>query len=248
MWLPRSRTPWIAACAVACAAGLGIGLAEAAKPKLDPRVHDLKKKNYGRTSKQWCAEWWQWATSFPADASALADDDGDYVEVGQRGPVWFLCGTFGSGAVTRTAKIPENRALFFPILNSYWDNVGFPEPFTVDELKERAAENVSQYDIPSLRVTVDGSEIQGVDRMRVASDAFAITLPPGSLFESLTQGQYQAGVHSPAVTDGYWVMLRPLALGPHTIRIQGSAPGVTLDVTYDLDVIRWDQPFPPEEE
>src|SRR6266404_1942081 len=39
-------------------------------------------------------EWWQWALSIPASQNPLLDTTGDKCMVGQRGPIWFLAGTF----------------------------------------------------------------------------------------------------------------------------------------------------------
>jgi hypothetical protein len=45
---------------------------------------------------------------------------------------------------------------------------------------------------------------------------------------------------SPAVSDGIWLMLRPLPPGPHTIRFGGSFPVIggvfQLDITYHVTV------------
>lgn len=246
---PKSARRWIVAGAAMLAlAAAGLGIAEAAKPKLDSRVYDLRKKIAGRSGADWAVEWWQWATSIPDAVNPLNDETGEFVEIGQRGPVWFLCGTFGDGTANRTAKIPTGRALFFPVFNTYNDNVGYETPFSVRDLQGQAAEQLASLDTASLRVTVDGSEIRGVDRMRVRPKAFAITVPPDSLFDVISGGLYPPGVYSPAVTDGYWVMLRPLSKGRHTVRIQASSASTTIDVTYSLDVIEYDQPFPPPEE
>jgi hypothetical protein len=58
-------------------------------------------------------------------------------------------------------------------------------------------------------------------------DAFGVVLP-GPCWPSLTV--------RPAVADGFYVMIPPLDGGAHTIRFGGSAPGITLDVTYTITV------------
>ena len=39
--------------------------------------------------------------------------------------------------------------------------------------------------------------------------------------------------------DGYYMLLKPFAAGPHTVRIRGgaSALGLLVDVIYNLDVV-----------
>jgi hypothetical protein len=46
-----------------------------------------------------------------------------------------------------------------------------------------------------------------------------------------------AGVYSPSVDDGYYVLLKPLSVGNHTLHIHAESTGFTLDVTYDLTVV-----------
>ena len=47
------------------------------------------------------------------------------------------------------------------------------------------------------------------------------------------------GIYSPAVDDGYYVKLNPLAVGSHTLHIHAEQPsaGLVLDVTYNLNVV-----------
>jgi hypothetical protein len=59
-----------------------------------------------------------------------------------------------------------------------------------------------------------------MDRHRLQTPAFSITLAADSDFDTLP-----GGVYGPAVADGFWVMLVPLRLGEHTIVIHGGAPG-----------------------
>ena len=212
----------------------------------DPRVYNLKRKAVGKRGKDWATEWWQWALSIPFDHNPLLDETGDRVEVGQRGPVWFLCGVFNeSGAATRTATIPSGKALFFPVLNAHWDNVGFEVPFTVDQLRANAAENVADYDLETMKVFLDGSEIPFSALQRIATGPYTFHIPENSIFEVLSGGVYTKGIYAPGVTDGYWCMLRPLGVGEHTLRFTGSSTGpssFTLDITYELTVVDFNRP------
>jgi hypothetical protein len=45
-----------------------------------------------------------------------------------------------------------------------------------------------------------------------------------------------AGTYFPEVTDGYWLMLAPLAKGTHEIRVHVSAP-VTIYGPIEFDVV-----------
>lgn len=60
---------------------------------------------------------------FIAVTSSPLFDTAD-VNAGQTGHVWFLGGNFTGGSENRTATIPAGVALFFPILNTSFDNTG----------------------------------------------------------------------------------------------------------------------------
>lgn len=64
------------------------------------------------------AEWWQWVLSIPESVNPLLDETGDDCVVGQRGPIWFLAGTFFGGTAERECPVPSGTRLFFPVINS----------------------------------------------------------------------------------------------------------------------------------
>src|SRR4051794_36336370 len=70
-----------------------------------------------RSSPQLAAEWWQWAMSAPDEENPVTDTTGSNCATGQRGPVWFLAGGFGSSKVHRVCSIPAGKVLFFPVIN-----------------------------------------------------------------------------------------------------------------------------------
>ncbi len=94
-------------------------------------------------------------------------------------------------------------------------------------------------DLTSLRVVLDGSEIRGLDKMRVTSTFNDLTMPADNV-GAATGAPWPGGVHGAAYQTGFWCMLRPLSPGPHTLRIAGTARApfaFTVDVTYELEVI-----------
>src|SRR5277367_2912325 len=65
-------------------------------------------------------EWWQWAASIPAGQNPQSDPNGQFCMIGQRGDIWFLAGVLGGGPpVARACSVPENTALFFPVINNF---------------------------------------------------------------------------------------------------------------------------------
>jgi len=90
-----------------------------------------------------------------------------------------------------------------------------------------------------LSVSVDSQPIQGIHRTR--SKVFSVTLPQDNLFADACApfGGLPARVYSPAVDDGYYVRLNPLAAGSHTLTIHAANPtqNFLLDITYHLTVV-----------
>jgi hypothetical protein len=188
--------------------------------------------------KQLTPQWWQWALSIPSDVNPLNDGDGGDCMVGQRGSDWFLAGMFSSGSVARTCSIPDGVSLFFPVANYIgFDNVGFcgqTEPFGSAFWRGLAADFING--VSAVSVTLDGKPVKGIQR--VQSPVFDITLPVDSLFGPFCDPPL-VGVFSPAVDDGLYVRLNPLAVGNHTLHFhaENASQGFSQDVTYHLTVV-----------
>jgi hypothetical protein len=87
-------------------------------------------------------------------------------------------------------------------------------------------------------VTVDGVRIKKLTR--VQSEVFAVALPKDNVFISpCSPLPVPANVYSPAVDDGFYVLLDPLPVGPHTLRFHAESPAGLLqqDITYNLTVV-----------
>lgn len=200
---------------------------------------------HGRTYSEWSAAWWQWALSISTDSHPLFDTAD--CSKGQSGPVWFLGGKFcmTGGAcsttdVVRSCTIPKGTALFIPALNSA-DSVLEEESLhtaanpLINDMRQFIAPFMD--DAFGLLVSIDGVRIKNLkDNFRVQSGAFGFTLPKDNLFIAIEPGSYPAGSYFPAVGDGYYVMLKPLPVGAHKIRIKGAVTGFALDITYNITV------------
>ncbi len=213
-------------------AGIGLGLA------MPINVAFADTEAFKKLS----AEWWQWATSIPVPENPILDLTGEKCVVGQRGSVWFLAGNFGGGMTTRTCSLPEGKVLFFPVVN--FVNIDAPnicgqgpEMIPVEELRAGPAEFIDG--VTNLSVEVDNKPIRNLHRVR--SGVFAVALPEDNIFDApcANDGGSPAGVLSPAIDDGFYVKLRPLDAGDHTLHIHAENPGegFFLDVTYHLTVV-----------
>jgi hypothetical protein len=185
---------------------------------------------------EWSAQWWQFVISIPDNENPLNDSTGAKCIVGQRGPVWFLVGTSGGSPVNRVCKVPAGKALFFPVLNSFYAD-DFTQHNSIAFAREQAA--VIPNDATILSVTVDGHAIQHLeDKFRIRSNVFELTLPDENIFGvPPTAACPPSGTCSPAVDDGYYVMLKPLTVGNHTVHIIGATTTFNVDVTYTLKVV-----------
>jgi hypothetical protein len=165
--------------------------------------------------------------------------------VGQSGNVWFLAGYFlGSTPVSgfnRSCSIPAGKALVIPLVNAWADNTCNSPPLSVDQLYALAASFVTP--ASNLHASVDGAQLTNLSAYRAISPVFSYTLPPSPdnlLFVgygvSLPGPCWPSLTVTPAVADGYYIILAPLAAGRHVINFGGSAPGNTQNLTYTLTV------------
>jgi hypothetical protein len=175
----------------------------------------------GRSQSEWSRSWWQWAGSFARSESPIVDRTGAMCTSKQSGDVWFLAGTYGTRRTIRECTVPAGKYLFFPLVN-YVVMSAAATPCA--QLMEQAA--LITDDPDALVLDVDGMRIANLSTHRQA-----------------TQGCFQMGslsregaTHAQAAANGYWVMLRPLAKGKHTIEFGGALPGILQAVTYTLVV------------
>jgi hypothetical protein len=202
---------------------------------LNPGVLPPSSHPYGRTYGEWSNAWWQWALSIPTSVNPLFATGETDCSINQSGPVWFLAGTTG-GSVTRNCTIPAGKALFFPIVNFENNNLGCPPSnFTVDQLHQQLNGLIDS--VTTLEADVDGVNIQNLKSYRAGTDnsTFSVTLPSDNLFNSASC-TISAGTYPSQVSDGYYLMLAPLPVGPHTIHLKGETPSFTTEVTYHLTV------------
>lgn len=196
-------------------------------------------------------EWWQWAYSIPTGQNPQLDPTGQYCMVGQRGPIWFLAGVSGGGAeMTRACSVPEGKALFFPVINSFWNNTPSTNPDCGQSGENYDVRTLISYikttgidSAHDLSVTVDGKVLDQKQIQHVLSLPFPTVFPADNVYgPDVCHGQpLPAGVYSPSMDDGYYVLLAPLKVGPHTLQFHGeygSGPAPVLeDVTYNLTVV-----------
>ena len=164
--------------------------------------------------------------------------------VGQRDFVWFLAGVNGGGSAIRACSVPEDRTLFFPVVNSVFVNT--PDcgqgGQSVNVKLARTLVKPGIDAVQHLMVTLDNKDIKKHLLRREQSEPFAAAMPEDNLFgpNACAPGvSLPAGIYSPSVDDGYYVAIAPLTPGAHTIHFHADNGDGTLaqDVTYHLIVV-----------
>jgi len=215
--------------------------------RLNPLIAPIQTEPLGQTYGRWAAEWWQWALGVPAAVNPLADTTGEHCAQRQVDKVWFLAGSVSTAPVVRTCDVPAGKSLFFPLINTIYGAFLNDPPETRTEEFVRAAGSCT---VPAeISVLIDGLEIHKPLRFFTGasgsqSPVFNVQMPPGNLFgvdETVTPEL----VLSPSAEQGYYLFVRPLTPGAHTIRwiASGCSPGSAQDITYNLTVVG-DDPNP----
>lgn len=166
----------------------------------------------GHSVAQLTAEWWQWAMSMPDNINPVRDRTGVNCGMGQQGDVWFLAGGFGSAKIHRVCTVPSGKTLLFPVVNMvYWPAEG-ETSYTCEEAKAAAALNNDT--ALDLFVELDGVAMEDVKRYRVSTEQCF------NVFGRIPASQRPYDAY-PSASDGYWMVLKPLAPGHHTLKFGG---------------------------
>jgi hypothetical protein len=174
------------------------------------------------------------------------------------GDIFFLAGLISfnaavHGQVERTITVPHGTRFFFPLQNFEQDDVGVTPPVSVAALRQAAATGAGQ--VTDLFCSVDGVALKDLHAYQAISPVFGYTLPPNdvaagsvNIAYAVTNGAANfVGFQTPAVGDGFYVLLNPLPPGHHTIRFGGATTTTDangnpttsqLDVKYHITVKR----------
>ena len=213
-----------------------------------PRIARIDAKPEGQTYGRWAAEWWQWVLGIPFAVNPLLDTTGEHCAQRQVDEVWFLAGSI-VGPVVRDCEIPGRKSLFFPLINN------FAGAFLNDPPEQRTEEFVralGSCTVPvEISVEIDGFKVRRPTRFFTGpsgsqSPFFNVQLPPGNLFGAIPVSSGLPDetvvpelVLTPSAEQGYYLFVRPLSPGTHTIRwtATGCTPDGSQDITYHLTVI-----------
>lgn len=201
---------------------------ETAARAANPKVFPPKAHMYDYSYAEWSARWWKWALELPPVANhPFNDDPGFDVTMGQSGEVWFLAAPFGT--VVRTCTIPADKALFVAIINaeaSDLEGLGNNEADQITNAHYLASHIITA----ALNFTVDGNVIDNISSSYLfVSPQFSFVAPTPWYFGA-------TGGNGTAVGDGYYVMVKPLSSGQHTIHFGGEFLFTLANDGFDLDL------------
>ena len=189
----------------------------------NPAIVPPQANAHGASYAEWAERFWQWAHA------------GGNATTPQTGPVWFLASAPFSpvpGARTlRDITIPPGTMLFSPVSSFFDNNEGVTPPLTDEELIEDANATWEALAIQT-ECIIDGVAAKGMDdpldtAYFLQTDLYENPFTEGGPFDELAVGVF--------------VMIKPLSVGVHTVRLIGAiepAPGfvLTKDVTYTVTV------------
>ena len=191
-------------------------------------LFSIESEPYDLSYQKWTARWWQWALSIPKNANPLTDRTGQHSAEGQSGPVWFLAGTTGQTFIAeRNCIIPRRKAILFPVLVSQFSFSEMPHVTEDSELISQTAKDIDQCSL--LEATVDGINLLNLQNYRIQYGPFDLDLPADNIW-NVRMGPTRA------VSDGFWLFLKPLSEGDHTIEFHGIEPHFETHVRYHITV------------
>ena len=185
------------------------------KEKSKKYLFARNEKPFGDSWEQWTTKWWQWLLSIPKDVNPALDNTGELFSLATQdkySKVIFLPGNLGGSSV-RTYVLPSGKALLIPIINFTTSYNEEPHLRTGPDLAHRAKKDID--DIVERFAEVDGRAIYDLEEYRVHAPPFEIFVIPDNIF-NIPPGE------TTAVSDGYWIFLRPLSTGKHEIHTIGS--------------------------
>ena len=171
--------------------------------------------------------WWQWG--FGLDTTVV----NPFTELGQagcdvglqdNGRLLFLVGSPRDETTdefpVHECVIKKGTSILFPLINVACNNLEVGTPFFgANEQDQRICANnfINATILESLQLEIDGKSIHNLEQYRVDSPA------GGFEFNAVENNPFATPVgDGTGVSDGFWILLKDLKPGPHTISFSGA--------------------------
>ena len=169
-----------------------------------PPEQNFRGLSYG----DWASVFWKWLLS----------------DLEQGGSVYFLRGNVDLEApIVRTERemvtIYSDIGIFFPIICSVTSKLDHPKAITDIMRRDHSAE--SERKPPMLSAIIDNLEIPNPEKYYAETPEFILSVPKSYPLRSKFKPIFRTG-KAAAVSAGYWILLRPLPIGEHTISFEGA--------------------------
>jgi len=210
--------------------------------KVIPNSNDLVFEPTSRPFAQSYPEWIdEWIKAVPANACDNIEYNEAFATLDKSNRVYFLAGATGI-ATDRNISLLPGKAILFPLLNKVTtypcDYNSGRKPVgtqTVEEfLKQESTIYMNKTTL--LEVTIDNLPYRLANSHRFSTGAFKIF--NNRTMENCFNICSAVDQVQDALMDGYWIMLKGLEAGDHTIKINAEIPQVGLknSVTYNIIV------------
>ena len=199
---------------------------------LNPGLYSIDESPFGTPYSTWIAKWWNWTAGIPN-----TEHPRDFAErtcnVSQMSKdVWFLPDIL-NGKIVRECEVPHGKAIFIPITTGE-QSVAESEEFKgkpLNELKNSLIKGASYCDNYNVErvAEIDGKKVQGLEGNSPyrtnTTEPFNLTWGENNIYDVKPQT-------SPAFAEGWFLFVKPLPQGDHTIKVLSKISNPT-DVSCD---------------
>lgn len=202
------------------------------------KVFPFNANPYGKSYTDWTVDWWLKFMTFDCANNPFFNSAN--VLFYQEGPVYFLAGLNTANASV-SLTIPHGKAILFPLFNVINDYPCPPEfnfePPAGQTLEAFLKEGALGYanGVTNMSVAVDGATVTDPASYKFTTDLFYFTgnSDLSNCLDPCVTGESQA-----TVCSGYYMMLKPLSKGEHSIHYHMEYPawGWIQEGTYNITI------------
>jgi hypothetical protein len=181
------------------------------------QVYNRNEIVEGATYSDWTVNYWQWLVSMEKEENPMFDMDGKSTSEKQTGPVFFCAGLPpNTRDIHRRYAIPSETAILIPVNVSLVTNLQHPTK-NLPELRMMA--DIQESQVTDIDVKCANKIlIKDWNSLRVISPVFDIYLRRNNILGIDVEDDQM--VSCKAVSDGYWLILKPLKDGTHEVQIE----------------------------